>query len=173
MGRIDTFGHTRPYYENPHLIFQDDNWMYFFPRPEYTVVENVNAITLFILYLGIFFTIVKRHVKYLVYAIAILVLIALLHRIYVLRTDHKSGFPPFPKHNTRKIDPCEPKNPTVFDMRGNLPPEKQCEDPKFASSRTFLPANDPSMSDQSGFARWLFDGIRGCKTDPTACTGYI
>lgn len=142
---------------------------------DYTVTQNVNALTLFVLYIGLFLTLVKRHIKYFVFAIASIVLMSLIHRVYVIRGGGSRGskaFPAMPAFQTRKINPCQPKNPTVFDIRGNIPPEKQCEDPKFASSRQFLPYNDPTMTDQTGFAKWVFDGIRGCKSDPKACTGY-
>lgn len=169
--RIETARGSQPYYENPGLIFRGDNWLRFIPRIDNSITENVNAITLFILYMGILLSLSKKHPRYLVYAIAAIVLIALLHRAHILRTQGPK-FSLKPEFQTRQIDPCEPKNPTVFDIRGNISPDKQCEDPTFASSRAFVPKQPLEPAHQMEFASWLSEGTHGCKTDPTKCTGW-
>lgn len=146
------------YFDNPLMLWSPSEWLYFCPSFQYSREQNVNALMLLVLYVGIFLTLYRRDGKYLLYAILFVALLAIGNRYYESKHSNKNSS----KRGDRSKKVSSSKTETFEEeTKKQINPSKvgvdfQVDD-SFYKSRTYVPRKLLSEADQTAFAKSLFE----------------
>lgn len=145
------------YVDNPMALWSPYEWLYFCPSFQYSRDQNVNALMLLVLYIGIFLTLYRRDGRYLLYAIPLVALVAIGNRYF----QGESSKTVSPEQGSKKETSSSHKTETFQEKKKQINPSKvgvdfQVDD-AFYNSRTYVPRKLLSEVDQTAFAKSLFE----------------
>lgn len=142
--------------DDPSPLFDPMTWLFFCPRMDQTWDQNVNALALLVLYVGILLSLYKRDGKYVLGGIIFMFGI-LLAELTFFRPSQPTPEANVATETFRDADASSPTSPVTNPSKFDIPFEV---DPAFQRSRHFVPRGRLSDADQTGFAKSLFgDGI--------------
>lgn len=145
--------------DEPSPLFDPLTWLFFCPRMDQTWDENVNALSLLVLYVGILLSLYKRDGKYVLGGLIFMFGVLLAERTFFRPSNPSAELSntnadseTFREADAPAVQPS-PVNPSKFDLPFEV-------DPAFQRSRHFVPRGRLSDADQTDFAKSLFgDGI--------------
>lgn len=147
------------YLDDPTPLCSFHEWLYFCPCTHYNWDQNVNAVLLLLLYVGIFLSIYYRNGLYLVLMIPILLLVAIGNRLMYPSSSTQAGSPTYV--SSKSSDDTKPRKESYQPSnRRRTNPSKvgvdfQVDD-AFKRTRTYIPRANISDADPTAFAKTLY-----------------
>lgn len=140
------------YLDDPSPLFDPMTWLYFCPRMDQTWDDNVNALALLVLYVGIVLTLYKRNGKYVLGGLVFMFGVLLAERTF-FRPESSHATPnenaPTETFEADRVETVAPTNRSSFDVPFQV-------DPAFQASRHYVPRGRLADVDQTAFAQSLF-----------------
>lgn len=142
------------YLDDPTPLCSFHEWLYFCPCTHYSWDQNVNAVLLLLLYVGIFLSIYYRNGLYLVLTIPILLLVAIGNRLMYPPSSTETGSPLMDSSPKMRKESYQPSN-----VRRTNPSKVGVDfqvDDAFKRTRTYIPRANISDADPTAFAKTLY-----------------
>lgn len=178
---------TKFWLEDPKVFLQNGNYYKIIPSCQMSKNEVLNALTLFLIYLGILSIVLTCSTKYLYLALIGIIIIILIYYLQdkhlakeTFENDNDEG--EYDVSEDEDIDPSNPFGNVTMANIMNIPEDDPIVlnndtnddilgDKKVQRQFYTLPAKT-IPNDQTGFAKWLYETPQTCKENTMNCLRY-